>query len=47
MTQGYRPGRRTLTRAFMPGFTLIELLIVIVILGLLHHRLPIERKAEA
>ena len=35
MTQGYRPGRRTLTRAFMPGFTLIELLIVIVILGLL------------
>ena len=35
MTQGYRPGRRTLTRAVMPGFTLIELLIVIVILGLL------------
>ena len=35
MTQGYRPGRRTLTSAVMPGFTLIELLIVIVILGLL------------
>lgn len=35
MTQGYRPGRRTLTRVHIPGFTLIELLIVIVILGLL------------